>query len=210
MIGRAPVAGAPRWRHFPLLAHAGWPNLVTSLAALCAVASFVPLLSGAVRLAITLAFAALVLDHFDGPLARRLGKVSEFGRELDGLMEAVAFCALPAVAAYAWVGRSPFLDAALAVFVAMGFWRLAALHADSEGHGHTLPGMPTPTAAAWFFTASPVLYRLPASVRGEALPWLFLVLAVLMASGLAIPKGGRATVVLYVLAPLAIASLWLA
>ncbi len=196
-------------RLLPLLARAGWPNALTSLAALCAVAAFVPLRTGDVRLSISLAFAALVIDHFDGPLARRLGQVSAFGRELDGLMEAVGFCALPAVAAYTLGARSVASVVALALFVAAGLWRLAALHEAEAPDAALLPGMPTPTAAAWFFTASPVLVRLPAPVRLAVLPWLFVALALLMACGLALPKGGRATVVLYALCPVAVALLWL-
>src|SRR3954452_15360960 len=46
--------------------------------------------------------AAVVLDGLDGRIARMTNTVSDFGREMDSLADAITFGLAPAILAYAW------------------------------------------------------------------------------------------------------------
>src|SRR5215471_19592638 len=54
---------------------------------------------------------AIVLDFFDGGIARLTNTASEFGRELDSLADVIAFGVAPAVLAFMWGFRELPMDA---------------------------------------------------------------------------------------------------
>ncbi|MDO8804139.1 MAG: CDP-alcohol phosphatidyltransferase family protein, partial [Elusimicrobiota bacterium] len=77
---------------------AGWlnlPNALSFCALLCACAAILLLLRGDFYLSFALALVALVLDMFDGMLARRLGLESEFGRQLDSHVDVFIYLLYP-------------------------------------------------------------------------------------------------------------------
>jgi CDP-diacylglycerol--serine O-phosphatidyltransferase len=57
----------------------------------------VALLSGDTKLAIVLASIAFQLDALDGFIARKLGKASEFGRQLDSMVDLINYSLLAAL-----------------------------------------------------------------------------------------------------------------
>ena len=69
----------------------GWPGLVSLLSLFAAWSAICLLLAGNYRFAILSSVAAFLLDTIDGFLARKLGVVSEFGRQLDGMIDAVNY-----------------------------------------------------------------------------------------------------------------------
>jgi CDP-diacylglycerol--serine O-phosphatidyltransferase len=73
------------------------PNSVTFASLACGISSILAAASGNLRLAAALILISYVLDLFDGGLARRLNASSEFGMQLDSLVDMVSLGVAPAV-----------------------------------------------------------------------------------------------------------------
>jgi len=106
----------------------GWlnlPNALTFCALFGACAAILLLLRGWFYLSFSLALAALVLDAFDGMLARKMGLESEFGRQLDSHVDVFIYLLYPALAFYLFLGmKDVFSVLVLFVFLAAGLFRL--------------------------------------------------------------------------------------
>lgn len=82
--------------------------------------------------------AAVLLDRLDGSTARRLGIVSDFGRELDSLSDLVSFGVAPAVLIYSqvYMDRLPLIGGALSMlYVLCGALRLARFNVQNAVGG---------------------------------------------------------------------------
>lgn len=97
-------------------------GLLLALGALLAIARCRP------ELALGLLFAAMLCDAFDGVLARRCGLARDFGRYLDGFVDAFTYLATPAAWFHAMGFDAPWELAVLAVFVAAGLIRLSVFN----------------------------------------------------------------------------------
>lgn len=115
-----------------------------------------------------LVFFGMVLDCFDGLVARMTRSTTNFGGQLDSLADMVTFGAAPAALMVAFMTKelagdsivpSPISDhflgratwMAAALYVAMAAVRLARFnveHADADADHRTFRGMPSPAAAA--------------------------------------------------------------
>jgi CDP-diacylglycerol--serine O-phosphatidyltransferase len=129
---------------------------------------------------------AIVLDVFDGQIARLTGTASEFGGELDSLADVISFGVAPALLAYAWgfstVRHVGWLAAFL--FVVCGALRLARFNVQRGAiDGRYFVGLPIPAAAAQVATIVQFLPD-PLDERSEALIGVVLLvtLAFLMVS----------------------------
>lgn len=128
-----------------------WPNALSFGALLTAWAAILVLLRGFFYLSFSLALSALVLDAFDGMLARRLGQESEFGRQLDSHVDVFIYLVYPALACYLFLGVSGALGvAALSVFMAAGIFRLVRF---------TLQGFAATADGARAYSGMPVYYN---------------------------------------------------
>lgn len=76
------------------------PNAITSLNLLCGAIAIVLAIQGEVRSAGILIFLASVFDFFDGFVARKIGAMSEFGKQLDSLADLISFGMAPAAIMY--------------------------------------------------------------------------------------------------------------
>ena len=76
-------------------------------------------------IALTIFPLAILCDRFDGYIARKLGKSSDFGKELDSIADSFNYCVLPAVFAYYFGFNSILSIIILILFTLAGFWRLA-------------------------------------------------------------------------------------
>lgn len=79
------------------------PNLVTSLAACCGIASIAFSSEGRFGAALTALLIAAVCDGMDGRIARLLKASSKLGAELDSLADFVNFGVAPAMFMFYWV-----------------------------------------------------------------------------------------------------------
>lgn len=144
----------------------------------CGFAAILLMYEGRQNLAVSLLFLAMVLDFFDGALARMAGHGSAFGKELDSLADLVSFGVAPAFLAYqAQVGPSPQVVGAVSlIFVIAGAWRLALFNVAESGRDFR--GMPI-TVAGGIMTAIAFL-----AYRGGDWPWPILALFTVGLAGL--------------------------
>lgn len=143
-----------------------------------------------------LIFIGFVLDLADGRVARLLDATSDFGKELDSLVDIVTFGVAPAVLFYVWsdLGELGVGGAAIAAcFVVAAALRLARFNLTTRTPqpSHGFAGLPTPIAAG--SVAVLVLFD-PHGVHAvsgfELLRLTFLpILALLMLSQLRYPSG---------------------
>ena len=91
---------------------------------------------------------AIVLDGFDGRIARMMGATSKFGLQLDSLADAISFGVAPATLLWAWQMKELGYLGWIAAFLYMicGIMRLARFNVQSSEMKHFL-GLPIPAAA---------------------------------------------------------------
>jgi CDP-diacylglycerol---serine O-phosphatidyltransferase len=129
---------------------------------------------------------ALVLDVFDGWIARWRHAASAMGRELDSLADVISFGVAPAAVAFA-AGANTWLDQAILLFfTACGLSRLARFNvtaeslADKRGKVEYFEGTPIPTSVvplgilmlAFFMGNLGRMHILGVAVHAVALPFL--------------------------------------
>ena len=177
------------------------PNLITAIGMLLGVWAIFSAVRGGYENAAWLLVACVVVDKLDGTAARLLRASSPMGIQMDSLSDVTTFVVAPAVV---WAGAltdpgSPFHLAprilipygAASVYVAAGAFRLARFNCEaSEGlYPHHFNGLPTTMAGAINMTLFLTLSRhLPVAAYAGWIPGVLLVLAVLMVSGLQLPK----------------------
>ena len=76
------------------------PNGITFLSLICGIVSILSSATEHLALAGALILASYVLDFFDGTTARKLNARSEFGLQLDSLVDMVSLGAAPAILAF--------------------------------------------------------------------------------------------------------------
>lgn len=145
---------------------------------------------------------AVLLDGFDGRIARMVNAASAFGREFDSLADVISFGVAPALLAYVWGVRSlsqtgpafHLLDhaaqIAIFLFVIAGAARLARFNISTSESAPSNPGkpgkryfvgMPIPAgagtlAAVIHFFASPAYFDTVNHSAVLAIAWLLLIL----------------------------------
>lgn len=101
---------------------------------------------------------SMVLDMFDGKLARLLKSESEFGLSYDSLSDLVSFGVAPGVLIYAWslMNASKFGLMAVLFYMVCTALRLARFNVQStKVEKYKFTGLPSPIAAGLLF--SPIL-----------------------------------------------------
>ncbi len=193
--------------------HAGLitiPSLFTVGNICCGFFSILSSFGGYYSRAGWLVFAAMVLDAFDGRVARLLHAESPFGVEMDSLADLISFCAAPAILIYfIALEDTPFGAAIAFMFLLFGAIRLARFNVsaqENKGSKKYFSGLPTPAAAAVLasFAISYDIFALDAGGRmsplmSAYLPYIYstiafitVALSLLMVSGIpyAAFKGG--------------------
>lgn len=127
------------------------PNLFTTLGIFCGFYGIVASISGRFSDAAIALFVAMLMDSFDGRIARMTNTTSDFGAEYDSLADIVSFGVAPALIAYNWgelsqLGKLGWLAAF--VYVVCGALRLARFNVMPETTDKKyFQGMPIPAAA---------------------------------------------------------------
>ena len=102
---------------------------------------------------------AAILDSLDGAVARLLGVSSEFGKELDSLVDLVSFCLAPSILVYNLYSQEmPGISGEVIAFapLLLGVIRLAQFNvSDNEGASY-FKGLPTTFNA--IFICSLIMY----------------------------------------------------
>jgi CDP-diacylglycerol--serine O-phosphatidyltransferase len=126
------------------------PSIFTVANMFCGYACIVYSMRGELVLAAPFIGFAVVLDMFDGRIARMTNTTSAFGLEFDSLADIISFGLAPAVLAFAWglseLGRigwaSGFLYLAAAA-IRLARFNIQTAHTDKR----YFVGMPSPAAA---------------------------------------------------------------
>lgn len=133
-------------------------------------------------------FIAMIMDGLDGRVARWTNTASDFGKELDSLVDCIAFGLAPALVVYFWslnsLGKAGWLIAFL--YVAATALRLARFNTLTIKDNRYFFGLACPSAAAFVVFWVWCMSDLEAS--GDAWAWLSaaltLIAAVLMVSNI--------------------------
>ncbi len=171
------------------------PNLVT-LASLCVALSAIRFaMYGNFFVASAFLLFAGFMDGVDGRLARFLNSSTDFGAQLDSLVDFVNFGVAPGFIIYSWIqsyGGLPGFDWALVLFFAVcGAIRLARFNVDSTQEvkneileKYFFKGIPAPVGAAMAMLPMVLRYEFGSGFYSEPLVVTIYVaaLAVLMAS----------------------------
>jgi CDP-diacylglycerol--serine O-phosphatidyltransferase len=164
-------------------------NLVTGGNLLMGVTSIILASFGHGRAAVICLIAGMILDAFDGLLARRWQVFSKIGAELDSLADLTSFVVANTVLLFFWFhGRIelPYQILAGAVFTLCGAFRLARFNVEPTSGG-LFQGMPT-TAAALLIAA--IYLTHPGLEPVFGLAWQG-TLGLLMVSSYPYPKFGQ-------------------
>ena len=161
------------------------PHLFTLGNLFCGFLALHYVLGGSFVPAAWLIILGAVLDKLDGLIARRIGRDSPFGIELDSLVDICTFGVVPAVMIYKSHLSSPVGLALAFLYLVCGVLRLARFNVISltGGKGAYYLGLPIPVAAVCltqFVVFSSSTWDFPHGVLVAAL--LVLALAALMVS----------------------------
>lgn len=127
------------------------PNLFTTAALFAGFYAVLSANAGRFEAAALAIFAAMLLDGFDGRVARMTNTQTDFGAEFDSLSDMVAFGVAPALVAYEWalggLGKLGWLAAF--VYTAGAALRLARFNTQvGIADKRYFQGLPSPSAAA--------------------------------------------------------------
>lgn len=194
----------PRRQEFPLAALI--PNLLTTLALCCGLASLHFSIRGEWEKAMGAIVLSGVFDALDGRAARLLHVTSSFGAVLDSLSDFLAFGVAPAMLLHRWLdvqdklsGRlGAFIQAAVMTYALCAALRLARFTADApakpapklpeaapdkpQGYEKPAPyfvGMPTPAAAGCAMI--PTMLAISPTLQYTLPPWLVVIFAFVIA-----------------------------
>jgi CDP-diacylglycerol--serine O-phosphatidyltransferase len=170
------------------------PNLITFTTLACGMASIALAIEGHLNLAGVLILAGYLLDAIDGGIARRLDVSSEFGAQLDSLVDIIIFGGAGSVLVWQHLSETPLVQwpywIAGVIFVLACASRLArfTLYPDETKRIETL-GLTTSTSGA--FIALAVLADRafePHLFPSWIFPLLLIIIALLMVSRIRFPE----------------------
>lgn len=176
------------------------PNLITAANISAGFLSMLAASEGQFRGAVYLLMLAVLLDLFDGKVARRLNATSEFGQEMDSFSDAVSFCAAPAFLAHAAILRplGPTGVIVALAYLLAGVLRLARFNLTTDAHckARSTTGVPTPVGTGYVMALVLMRDQIPVAVAALVV----LILAALMVSRLPLPEfRGKSSVTLALL-----------
>ncbi len=127
------------------------PNLFTTGALFSGFYAIVASMNGMYEQGAIAVFVAMVLDGFDGRIARMTNTTSEFGAQYDSLSDCISFGVAPALVSYSWslssLGKVGWMIAF--VYAACAALRLARFNVQIEtADKRYFTGLPSPAAAA--------------------------------------------------------------
>lgn len=199
-------------RKFIYLKYLNIPNIMTGCSLAIGFIALTLMFKHETKLAFTLYALTILLDRLDGIAARKLGMESDFGKELDSLVDFFNFCIVPAIIAYLLGLNSVWSMPILSAYILSGVSRLAHFNLDGmeEIDGKKFfSGIPTTLAASWFLIIVSLLEILNPLYFRYVLLLFFSALSILMVSPLKCDKNGLFVKSLYLLIPVVVVSLWI-
>lgn len=158
------------------------PNLFTIAGLFAGFYAIVTAMEGYFNYAAVAIFVAMIMDFFDGRVARLTNTQSAFGAELDSLSDMVSFGVAPALVIYSWslagLGKLGWLAAF--IFAAAGALRLARFNTQVlVADKRYFQGLPIPAAAG--VLASMVWLCVDSEILGDVVSLITAALAIIIA-----------------------------
>lgn len=158
------------------------PNLFTIAGLFAGFYAIVTAMEGYFNYAAIAIFVAMIMDFFDGRVARLTNTQSAFGAELDSLSDMVSFGVAPALVIYSWslegLGKLGWLAAF--IFTAAGALRLARFNTQVlVADKRYFQGLPIPAAAG--VLASMVWLCVDSEILGDGVSMITAILAIIIA-----------------------------
>lgn len=158
------------------------PNLFTIAGLFAGFYAIVTAMEGYFNYAAIAIFVAMIMDFFDGRVARLTNTQSAFGAELDSLSDMVSFGVAPALVIYSWslegLGKLGWLAAF--IYAAAGALRLARFNTQVlVADKRYFQGLPIPAAAG--VLASMVWLCVDSEILGDVVSMMTAVLAIIIA-----------------------------
>ncbi|HNX68966.1 MAG TPA: CDP-diacylglycerol--serine O-phosphatidyltransferase [Candidatus Omnitrophota bacterium] len=171
-------------------ATAAFPNMITMLNLISGFFSILMSINGKYEFAAWLVLLALVLDSFDGHVARIFGNETIFGRELDSLSDAVSFVLAPCVfVAMLFTPKlSMVMLLVILLYLCSGIFRLARFNVNPTTAGGAFEGLPTPAAALTLLMTLVAFHKNHWESHTSYCLVLMTALAFLMSSDIPYPK----------------------
>jgi len=181
-------------KFFPVMAHINFPSVLTTTGLLMgAVTAFLLVhRQDDLRWAVLALFFCGVLDLADGLAASRMKKITQFGQQVDSLVDFFTCCIMPIWLVYLFFYENYFVIGAMAFYAICGLWRLAYYNitpqsVEKDGKKY-FTGLPVPGAMMLVTMVFWFLHRFdgPQWLMGAA----FLCIGVLMISFIKLRKYG--------------------
>ena len=158
------------------------PNLFTIAGLFAGFYAIVTAMEGYFNYAAVAIFVAMIMDFFDGRVARLTNTQSAFGAELDSLSDMVSFGVAPALVIYSWslegLGKLGWLAAF--IYAAAGALRLARFNTQVlVADKRYFQGLPIPAAAG--VLASMVWLCVDSEILGDVVSMMTAILAIIIA-----------------------------
>ena len=125
----------------------GWPGLVSFASLFAAWAAIYFLISQNLKLAVALQIVAFMLDSLDGFLARKLGVASDFGRQLDSMIDAFNYSLFASLLTMLWLIPGVLGFTVGFLILALGILRLVLFNQSgylTQGDRNYYQGVVTP------------------------------------------------------------------
>lgn len=159
-------------------------NLLTILSLVCGFISIILSLETHFTFASWAIILSVIFDGLDGQIARRNPLPSEFGKELDSLVDVVSFGIAPSILGYIFVYRDFYFWATLALFFYLfcSVMRLAKYNVTPKEKLATyFYGLPT-TVSGGILASFILIYRKKEQLSLPSfIPFIFLFIVVLLA-----------------------------
>ncbi len=129
------------------------PSVFTILNLLFGFLALIQIINGKYRIAIYLILASMIMDAFDGTIARLTKTESDFGVQLDSLVDALSFGLTTSLLIYLWGFKNNYSDVGKIIaffFLSAGIIRLARFNVFKEVKevpSNIFVGLPIPSAA---------------------------------------------------------------
>jgi len=159
-------------------------NCLTILSLLCGFISVIFSLETHFTFASWAIILAVIFDGMDGQIARRNPIPSEFGKELDSLVDVVSFGIAPAILGYIFIYRDfyPWASLALFIYLSSSVMRLAKYNIiPKEKMVNYFYGLPT-TVSGGLLASFILIYRKGKDISPlpQSIPVVFLIIVIVL------------------------------
>jgi len=159
-------------------------NILTIFSLACAFASLIFSLEEHYTFASWAIILSVITDGLDGQIAKRSRTTSDFGRELDSLVDVIAFGIAPSILGYIFIYRDFYISAVLVLFLYLvcSVMRLARYNITPKGKlVNYFYGLPTTISGGVLASFILIYRRKQGIVFSHSIQFLFIIVVLILA-----------------------------